>query len=149
MSKGSSSSCKPIRQTGSTMSRVTYAAYLIYVAETISVMWRRFKLNANIVHFSWNILVEKLYIVCGEKNLRYAYVCSCSPWGLPLYRKLSVLVLEFKRPTEKGTQGSHLQQYQVSRIWLRTCALGIHLISPTFAPFSGPFVPCPVPCNIM
>ena len=143
MSKGSSSSCKPIRQTGSTMSRVTYAAYLIYVAETISVMWRRFKLNANIVHFSWNILVEKLYIVCGEKNLRYAYVCSCSPWGLPLYRKLSVLVLEFKRPTEKGTQGSQLQQYQVS------CAFRIHLISPTFAPFSGPFVPCPVPCNIM
>ena len=92
MSKGSSSSCKPIRQTGSTMSRVTYAAYLIYVAETISVMWRRFKLNANIVHFSWNILVEKLYIVCGEKKLRYA--CSCSPWGGDyLYiEKLSVLV---------------------------------------------------------
>ena len=62
------------------------AAYPIFFAETISVMWRRFKLNANIVHFSWNILVEKLYIVCGEKKLRYA--CSCSPWGLPLYRKI-------------------------------------------------------------
>ena len=102
--------------------------------------------------------MQILYILVGTywwKNC--TLFVERKSWGMRMHvaavhgdylyiEKLSVLVLEFRRPTEKGTQGSQLQLYQVSRIRLRTCALGIHLISPTFAPFSGP---CNMPCNIM